>query len=117
VKTKGQRAFWQGRQAEFAVQDYWIQQGYDIWYHRFQKFGAEIDLIVRKEQKILVFCEVKQRKRLSWAQNALSSSQKNRLQLHAEIFLLHHCGLWEEIRFDVIALDQQFRINHMINVL
>ncbi len=63
---------------------------------------AEIDIIA-KRKNLIIFVEVKYRKNLDCALNAITENQKRRLIRAAETFLLQHYPN-SDARFDLIAV-------------
>ncbi|MBO4682980.1 MAG: YraN family protein [Alphaproteobacteria bacterium] len=63
---------------------------------------AEIDIIARRGN-LIVFVEVKHRKTLAAAWDAITNAQIKRLRAAAETYLIQHC--WTgEARFDAIII-------------
>ena len=95
-----------GLYSEFLARMYLRMHGYSILKSRYitgKKTGrAEIDIIAQRKNTI-VFVEVKARKNLSTAWDAITPGQSVRLRRAAETFLMnkHWMG---DARFDVIAV-------------
>jgi len=82
-----------------------IIKGYNILARRHRNYLGEIDIIARKG-KILVFIEVKARKKFSEFMNILTNRQRMRIESAAKVFLAsnpRYQGF--NIRFDMIILN------------
>lgn len=77
--------------------------GAQVLARRWRTSAGEIDLIVR-DGEVLVFVEVKQRKRLSAWDSPISQAQWRRLEATASQYILHfqvETGIQPVCRFDV----------------
>ncbi len=87
---------------------------YKIISSRYKIKGAEIDIIAKKGN-IVIFVEVKYRKKIDLSFHPITTQQLTRIRRAAEIFLAHN-KLYHncEIRFDYIEIEL-FKIRHIIN--
>ena len=75
--------------------------------------AGEIDLIMKKGET-LVFVEVKKRKNLTTAAEAITSKNQQRTARAAEVFIKTHPNLkYNSIRFDAIIFDSSFIPHHI----
>jgi len=83
-----QQAERRGRIAE-QIAAYWLRlKGYRILARRYRTPVGEIDLIVRN-RSTLVFIEVKARRDIEAALNALGAHQRRRIERAARLYLAH----------------------------
>ncbi|MBO4480655.1 MAG: YraN family protein [Alphaproteobacteria bacterium] len=92
--------------SEFVACIYLILRGFRILRRRYvtgkHTGRAEIDIIA-KRKNLIVFIEVKHRKTIDAAWDAISEQQRRRLRLSAETFLIKK--KWSgDARFDVIIV-------------
>lgn len=82
-------------------------KGYKLLFHNYYSKRGEIDLIVSKE-KILVFVEVKYRKRTDYGNGyeAVDRKKQKKIYLTALDFLQRHNYEDFDMRFDVISFDK-----------
>jgi putative endonuclease len=111
-----------GKRGEELAKKYLMQKGFKIVEQNFRFERAEIDLILKDDQrKILVFAEVKSRKSKTFGEPEESVTEHKQEQIlkSAEGFLIEHDELADyEKRFDVIAISfngKQEKINHIEN--
>ncbi|MEL7006465.1 MAG: YraN family protein [Bacteroidota bacterium] len=94
--------------------EYLENQGYEILEKNYQQGMAEIDLIALKDNKLLVFVEVKARKNSSFGEpeTFVSESQQKRIVKLAEEYIY---GInWQgDIRFDIIAIKDNEQPLHI----
>jgi len=105
-----------GRAAENFAADYFSQQGFEILARNYFYQKAEIDLIIKKNQLIVVV-EVKARNHnpLVAPENAVTPKKKKLLITAANHFIDQN-NLFADVRFDILALekkDDQWVINHI----
>jgi putative endonuclease len=97
-----------GRQGEEIARCYLEKKGYELVVKNYRYERAEIDLIMKKEdRKVLVFAEVKTRssKRFGEAQESVVFRKQEQLIKSAQGFLMTHDEYAEyEKRFDVVAV-------------
>ena len=108
-----------GKTAEFMALQYLRFKGYSLVVRNYvtgRGTGAgEIDLIV-KNQKTLVFVEVKKRRNLTEAAYAVKPAQQERIRRAAEVFLAHHPEYADfDIRFDAVLVMFPLKIRHIPN--
>lgn len=112
----GMFAYYKGLSAENIVVNYLIKQQWNILHKRFHNPYGEIDLIAKKEN-LLLFVEVKARKKMNDALAAISLHQQKRLLKAAEYYLEYNYPEIENVRFDLIAIDQLGQIEHFENII
>ncbi|MXU64475.1 YraN family protein [Oceanomicrobium pacificus] len=97
-----------GEAAERATCAAYEAEGYRREAARWHGGGGEIDLIVSRGP-LLVFVEVKARRSLRKAANALTAAQKRRILRAAQAYLTQRDADPDEIRFDLVAVDPSGR--------
>lgn len=103
-RSRGGRAFAEGHWAEWVAAFWLILKGYQVLGFRLKTPQAEIDILARKGP-ILVVVEVKRRKTMDAALNALSASQRERLRAAGQAVLRQRPGLQGlSLRIDTVAL-------------
>lgn len=117
-KTKKTKSYRAGILAEYYAAAFLFINGYHIKKIRYKTRVGEIDLIAQRG-KVIVFVEVKYRKDITDALNAISPQSMGRIRRAGEHYLL---GLNNEshiidpvCRFDVIAIRKNFLIRHIKN--
>ncbi len=104
-----------GRWAE-ALAAAWLRlRGWRVLGRRVRTPAGEIDIIARKG-RCVIFVEVKQRRRMEDALNALLPAQQRRIAAAAQCWLdsQPEQGVMElEGRFDLIAIDARGRLRHV----
>ena len=105
-----------GRLAEYVAGAYLLLCGHRILKLRYKTRVGEIDLIARKG-RYLIFVEVKKRKTLDDAAQAVSNKSQHRIRRAAEYFLLAHPKLAGNLqpRFDVVGIASYHHIRHLEN--
>ncbi|MEM0938439.1 MAG: YraN family protein [Bacteroidota bacterium] len=95
-----------GLEGEEIAKEFYKQSGYEILERNYRYRRAEIDLIVLKEEVLLVFVEVKSRSRKDFGETEtfVSNAQQNRIKEAAEDYIF---GInWQkDIRFDIACVD------------
>jgi putative endonuclease len=101
----GERAA-RGRAAEDAAAAWLAGQGYRVLARNHRTRRGEVDLVCR-DGEALCFVEVRSRTRLDYGSPAASvtSAKARRVVAAATDWALHHGGLAQDIRFDVVAVD------------
>lgn len=112
----GLLAYSKGLSAESIAETYLINNHWNILHKRFRCPTGEIDLIAEKENWLL-FVEVKARKRMNDALSAITMSQQKRLLNTASYYLEYYQPQIENVRFDLIAINQQGKIEHFENII
>ncbi|MBQ0147272.1 MAG: YraN family protein [Flavobacteriaceae bacterium] len=107
-----------GKEAENFAVDYFKNLDYKILARNYFFQKAEIDLIVEKDNVILII-EVKARttNRVNLPENSVTTKKKKLLISAANDFILKN-GIDGEVRFDILALLKQkdeWETNHIIN--
>src|ERR1035437_74939 len=93
-----------GLLAEFKAKSYLRFKGYYILEERFRTSVGEIDLIVKKDNMV-VFVEVKLRKTLEAAAEAIHAKNQSRVRRAAELYLQKHPEYTGcELRFDALVM-------------
>jgi len=101
-----------GRRAEFLAANYLRLKGYRILETRFKTKLGEIDLIALKKD-VLVMVEVKARKDLQTARQAVTYQSQQRIQRAADIFISRRQAYQTMgLRFDALFLIGKRRIIH-----
>ncbi len=95
-----------GIQGEAMAQRHYESIGCEVLEANYRYKRAEIDLIVLKDEKLLIFIEVKNRSRTDFgeAETFVSDAQQERIKKAAEeyIFAIN----WKkDIRFDIVCVD------------
>ena len=110
-----------GKHGEASAREYLLQKGYEVVKENFRYQRAEVDLIVKDQEKKLVFVEVKTRrnKKFGEPEEAVNNAKQQQLIKSAEGFLMNNAG-YEDYnkRFDVIAIyieGKKETINHIEN--
>ena len=109
------KAYRFGLWAETLAALYLMLRGYCILEWRYKTRQGEIDLVARK-RKTLVFIEVKGRRNLSTALEAVTPRSQKRIMAAANGFIaknMRYHGY--EMRFDVIAVRMPFSVKHLDN--
>ncbi|AII51671.1 YraN family protein [Hymenobacter sp. APR13] len=105
-----------GHAGEQAAADYLGRQGLEVLYRSYRHGRAEVDLVARQGQQLLVFVEVKARSssQYGYPETFVSERKKQLFRLAAE--QLQHDLDWPgDIRFDILAVTPVaggFRIEH-----
>jgi putative endonuclease len=114
---RGATAHQAGRMAEAQVARHYAAEGLVLHATRWRGAGGEIDLILR-DGAGFVFVEVKRRRDLARAAEALGRVQLARLHAAASEFLGQQpAGLRTPARFDVALVDGQGRVEVIRNAL
>src|ERR1035437_2664063 len=93
-----------GLLAEFKAKSYLRFRGYHILEERFKTTVGEIDLIA-KNGNTVVFVEVKLRKTMEAAAEAIHAKNQSRVRNAAELYLQKHPEYTEcELRFDALVM-------------
>ena len=95
-----------GKKGEDLAKSHYEKLGCEILEENYRYKRAEIDLIVLKEEALLVFVEVKNRTRTDFgeAETFVSEAQQDRIKEAAEDYIF---GInWQkDIRFDIVCVD------------
>lgn len=105
-----------GKEAEDFAAAYFLEKGYEIIARNYFYQKAELDLIVQKNNN-LVIVEVKARsyKTVNSPEDAVSAKKKKLLIMAANDFILKN-NVVANVRFDILALVKQntrWEINHI----
>lgn len=93
----------------------WLRsKGYSIVASRYRNFYGEIDLIIRKRQK-LIAVEIKYRHSYRSAAESVTRNQRQRIERTLQFYLAHLAWQPAEIRFDVILLSRTHLPKHLKN--
>lgn len=96
-----------GDRGERVAQNYLLQNGYRIIHVNWRVRTGEIDIVAEKED-VIVFVEVRTRKRQSAfgsAQESIDFRKQEKIRRTAEKFLFLNGRLDASARFDVIAIE------------
>ncbi len=97
-----------GKKGEDLAKSHYRKLGCEVLEENYRFKRAEIDLIVLKEEALLIFVEVKNRSRTDFgeAETFVSEAQQNRIKEAAEDYIF---GInWQkDIRFDIVCVDQK----------
>lgn len=100
AQTGHQKGLW----AELKAKAYLRLNGYHLLEERFKTPLGEIDLIVKKENMV-VFVEVKLRRTVEAAAEAIHAKNQSRVRHAAELYLQQHPEYNEyEMRFDALVM-------------
>ena len=111
---RGRQAFLSGLAAEDAVARDYVRGGAQVLARRHRTPHGEIDLIAQ-DGDVLVFVEVKRRKRLHGFDSPISANQWNRLEYAALHYMVEYCDVTRTqpvCRFDaaLVGPDGQIQI-------
>lgn len=105
-----------GQAGEAAAADYLLAQGYEVLARGYRHGRAEVDLIARRGNELLVFVEVKTRSSGQYGPpETFVSARKKELFRLAATHLQEELDWRGDIRFDILALtqlSQGFRLEH-----
>lgn len=105
-----------GQAGEAAAADYFLAQGFEVLARSYRYGRAEVDLVLRRGQELLVFAEVKTRSSGQFGTpETFVSNRKKELFRLAATHLQEELEWRGDIRFDIVALtllSQGFRIEH-----
>lgn len=103
MSHKRQQSEKRGRRAEWMAAVYLALCGYRPIARRFRSKRGEIDLICKRGDTV-VFVEVKARKTVDDALNAISYKQRKRIEAASEDWLKLNPGRAKSLRFDMVAI-------------
>jgi putative endonuclease len=102
-----------GSAGERIAARYYVEAGFEIFGMNWRVTGGEIDLIAGKRtQSLIVFCEVKTRNgdRFGTGLDAVTPEKQRRIRTLAyQWLLIDSMQKWDEVRFDVVAIDVSTR--------
>ena len=105
-----------GRAGEQAAAAFLAQQGLEVLYRGYRHGRAEVDLIVRRGQELLVFVEVKARSSSQFGHpETFVSERKKQLFRQAAEQVQLDLGWAGDIRFDILAVTpvaNGYRVEH-----
>lgn len=105
-----------GQAGEAAAADFMVSLGFEVLTRGYRHGRAEVDLIVRRDQELLVFVEVKTRSGSQFGPpETFVSARKKELFRLAATHLQETLDWRGDIRFDILALtllSRGFRIEH-----
>jgi putative endonuclease len=116
-KLNSTAAYYQGIKGEQIALKYLLEQNYQILEKRYKTEHGEIDIIAKAEEYI-VFIEVKIRGKIDDSLQSISKGQQKRI-INAALIYLDNNNLnpnAQNIRFDVFAIENEGRFEHLINV-
>ncbi|GAB3240177.1 YraN family protein [Hymenobacter seoulensis] len=105
-----------GREGEDAALRYLLSQGYELVHRNYRYRRAEVDLVVRLDEELLVLVEVKARSTAQYGHPEEFVTERKRQLLRLAAEQLQEELPWRgDIRFDIMALSPTatgFRIEH-----
>lgn len=101
-----------GSEAEDRAADFLLAKGYTLVTRRFKARQGEIDLVVL-DGDILVFVEVKQRKRGYLPEDAIGKLKISRMVKAAQEYVLATGEHERAVRYDVVAIDPSELRHHI----
>lgn len=103
-----------GQAGEAAAADFYRQAGFEVLAQSYRHGRAEVDLVLRRGQELLVFAEVKTRSTSQYGPpETFVSARKKELFRLAATHLQDELNWRGDIRFDILALtplSQSFHI-------
>jgi len=109
-RQQSRQNYWSGWRAEWICRIFLMLKGYRILAHRYKTPVGEIDLIAQRG-KTVVFIEVKRRKNITLAKQAIHQKNQKRVENTAKLFLSRYVHLSENLlRFDVMLVTPPFFI-------
>lgn len=95
-----------GIHGEAMAQRHYVDQGYKILETNYRYSRSEIDFIALKDEKLLVFAEVKHRTRKDFGEpeSFVSNHQQDRIKQAAEAYIFD-INWQKDIRFDIVCVD------------
>ena len=113
----GSRSYHAGLAAEHIVENHYLAAGDGIMARRWRGQGGELDLILRRDDKI-IFVEVKQSKTHDQAVQAFGPKQQRRVYDAGAEYLATAATPWQgDVQFDVALVDQIGRVAVIENAL
>ena len=103
-----------GREAEAQAAQWLMNQGFEVVAERRKTKLGEIDLIARKPG-LVIFVEVKWRKRASDLATAIDEHRLARVAAAVEMVAHEYAGPSDDIRIDVLLLAPGSRPRHIEN--
>ncbi|MFP6747204.1 MAG: YraN family protein [Alphaproteobacteria bacterium] len=104
VRLRRQRAYRAGRGAETIATALLRLKGYRILVRDYRAGVGELDIVARRG-RLLAVIEVKRRRTLRHALEAVTPRQQRRIIRATEVFVARHAGFGDlDIRFDVIVV-------------
>ena len=105
-----------GQAGEEAAAAFLVSQGYELLYRGYRHGRAEVDLVLRRGNELLVFVEVKARSssQFGYPETFVSERKKQLFRLAAE-HLQQKLNWLSDIRFDILAVTptaEGLRIEH-----
>lgn len=101
-----------GTEAEDQAAKYLLAKGYTIVTRRYKAKRGEIDLVALDDE-VLVFVEVKQRKKGYLPEEAIGTRKIEHLVAAAAEYVLVTGETQREIRYDVVAIDPDGLRHHV----
>lgn len=96
-----------GQAGEAAAAEFYRQAGYEVLAHGYRHGRAEVDLVLRRGDELLVFAEVKTRSGSQYGPpETFVSARKKELFRLAASHLQEELDWRGDIRFDILALTQ-----------
>ena len=101
-----------GFKGETLAREHYLQAGYEILETNYRFKRAEIDFIaLSRDEKLLVFVEVKARRRTDFGEpeTFVSAPQKDRIRAAAEDYI-YGINWRKDIRFDIACVDSRQQV-------
>jgi len=110
------RAYYYGKYSEWLACLWLILKGYRFIKHDYLTKYGQVDLIFYKKN-VLIFVEVKSRKKMAIIENLITHQQKRHLLNAARYFISKNNYFSEKVlRFDAVYVIGFFRILHFKNI-
>ena len=105
-----------GKFSEYLVAAFLIAKFYNVICLRYKSYTGEIDIIATRGN-VIVFVEVKSRKKLDLSYTIIRNKQISRIKRTAELYLQRNNKFNNySARFDLMIVSNFFRIEHIKNV-
>ena len=116
MSERKRRSYWKGIWAEYLAALYLMFCGYKILARRYKTPVGEIDLVALKKD-VVAIVEVKMRFHVADAMESVSRRSQHRIEKATQHFLARHPRFSAHIiRFDVVAVGQNFSFRYLDNV-
>ncbi|MDF7814501.1 YraN family protein [Hymenobacter sp. YC55] len=105
-----------GQAGEEAAAAFLVSQGYELLHRSYRHGRAEVDLVVRRGEELLIFVEVKARSsnQFGYPETFVTERKKQLFRLAAE-HLQEQLNWLGDIRFDILAVTpaaEGLRVEH-----
>jgi len=104
-----------GKFSEYLVAAFLITRFYNVLCIRYKSYTGEVDIIATRGN-VLIFVEVKSRKKLDLSYNIIRNRQIARIKRTAEFYLQKNNKFNNySVRFDLMIVSNFFHIEHIKN--